>query len=507
MPTDVASSPRFMESTPSGAGEPLALPAHKRLDNDGRPPTLQGTVLSTLNSDGSRRWIKPRPSTGCFLTARRIVAYILIAIFALMPLARLNGRPLILLDIAAREFHILGATFYPTDTLLLALFAVGTFLTIFWMTAFLGRVWCGWACPQTVYMEFVFRPIERLFEGAPRANSASPVGPIARTAKLIVYAALALLMAHMFLAYFVSWDLLKSWIFGSPIKHPIGFAVVVITTIAILFDFGYFREQLCLVACPYGRMQSVMLDKHSLTIWYDHRRGEPRGKKRASTVSLPVLAPTNVPPGDCIDCTMCVTTCPTGIDIRNGLQMECIGCAQCIDACDRVMEKIGRPKGLIRYSSQAGMQGEKFRIMRPRVVLYPAVILTLALIFTLTLLNRGFADVTLLRGLGQPFTVMPDGQIRNNIRVKLTNRRDTAAIFRLHADGVEHATLTTENRAIEVPAGETIIANAEVHAPAAAFHHGQARISIVVSGPEDLVLRRPFVLVGPQTNQAQESGR
>lgn len=455
-----------------------------------------GSVLSTLNEDGTRRWLKPRVSPGKFLSGRRLVAYLLIALFILMPSLRIGGFPLILLDIPARRFHILGQTFFPTDTLLLALLVVMVFLTIFWLTALFGRVWCGWACPQTVYMEFLFRPLERFFEGAPGRK---PKGWIqtsgaGKPLKLISYLICSLFLAHVFLAYFVSWDMLRQWVIGAPTEHPLGFGVVMLVTAGMMFNFGYFREQVCLVACPYGRFQSVMLDRYSVTVRYDRERGEPRSAKRGS-VALPILTEGETV-GDCIDCRMCVTTCPTGIDIRNGLQMECVGCAQCIDACDTVMRKVKRPIGLIRHSSLAAMSGEKFRFLRPRVVLYPVVIASLASLFAFTLSNTGIADVTVLRGPGQPFTVMPEGEVENNLRLKLVNRTAKPAEFRIEIEGAAAARFGAETVATIDP-GKTVTSPLPVLLPRAEFVAGRKQIHILIHGPDNFERRVPFVLLGP----------
>lgn len=484
----------------SPASEPVFAPSFA--------PSLAPSVLSTLNDDGSRRWLRPRLSLGRFLSARRLVAYALIAIFALMPLVQVHGHPLILLDIVSRRFYIFGASFFPTDTLPLALLLVSCFLTIFWVTALFGRVWCGWACPQTVYMEFLYRPIERLLEGAPGRGMAR-LGTAAKPVKYVIYAASSFVLAHLFLAYFVSWENLRHWVFGSPLYHPVGFGVVMFVTAAMMFDFAYFREQVCLVACPYGRLQSVLLDRCSMIVSYDRKRGEPRGRKRSSAsaaqrtadVRLPVLpgqgTAVATSPGDCVDCSMCVTTCPTGIDIRNGLQMECIGCAQCIDACDVVMDKLHRPRGLIRYSSQAGMDGTKFSILRPRVLLYPAVILGIVSFLAFILLNAEAADITVMRGLGQPFSLLPDSRIRNTVRVKVVNRLDQPAEFSLSLDGIDGATLKAESASVRVAPGGMMTVPAEIDAPSSAFHDGRAAVTLLVSGPDRFECRRPFTLLGP----------
>ncbi|MCL4865811.1 MAG: cytochrome c oxidase accessory protein CcoG, partial [Gemmatimonadales bacterium] len=330
-----------------------------------RPP-LQG--LSTLNEDGSRRWLRPKLSPGGFWRWRRVVAYGLMVLFFALPYLRIGGKPLVLLDIPRREFTFFGTTFLPTDTLLLMLLMVSIALGIFLLTALLGRVWCGWACPQTVYLEFLFRPIERWVEGG-RSGSLQldrerrHFAP-RRLVKYAIYLVLALFLAHTFLAYFVGIEQLLQWVRRSPVEHPTSFLVMAGTTAMIFADFAWFREQTCIVACPYGRLQSVLLDRRSLIVGYDPNRGEPRMrgvKERAATA------------GDCIDCGACVLTCPTGIDIRDGLQMECIHCTQCADACDAIMDQVGTPRGLIRYTSQDALAGVPSPRLRPRVVLYPAV--------------------------------------------------------------------------------------------------------------------------------------
>ena len=469
-------------------------------------------TLPTLNDDGSRRWIKPRVSKGRFLTARRVTAYILIAIFTLIPYLRLNGKPLVLLDLTSRRFTIFGETFLPTDTLLLALLLVGVFLTIFLITALFGRVWCGWACPQTVYMEFVFRPIERLCRGAPGRVSKSwlVTSGAGKVLQPVLYFVLACYLAHTFLAYFVGVDKLRVWVTQSPLEHPTPFLVMVVVTGLMLFDFGYFREQTCLVACPYGRFQSALLDRQSMIIGYYRARGEPRGKVRrgkaaepvgaAAGVALPVLNAASAPArtGDCVDCGLCVTTCPTGIDIRNGLQMECIGCAQCIDACDAVMTKLNRPKGLIRYSSAARLAGEKPRLVRIRTVVYPALLCIVAAGFVIALLSRQPADVTVLRGLGKPYTQLADGVIENQVRVKIINRTDAPQSYTIGLGEVDAlVTLRAEENPVTLAAGESRTVPVLVLAPAGAFVDGRHEVVITVTDGGALRSAQRYLLQGP----------
>ncbi len=382
-------------------------------------------VLSTLKSDGSRRWLKPKLSIGNLLRFRRWVAWVLIIVFTAIPFIHVGSRPLVLLDITARQFTIFGFTFLPTDALLLAIFLVGTLLTIFLFTALKGRIWCGWACPQTVYMEFVFRPIERLFEGTVRRGGLPRKNVAAwRTfAKYLVYFLICVYLANTFLAYFVGVDRLSRWVRQSPLQHPLPFLVMAAATGAMMFNFCYFREQLCLIACPYGRFQSVLLDQNSVIVAYNEKRGEPRKKGiHANGIGLPIA-------GDCIDCGNCVTTCPTGIDIRKGLQMECINCTQCIDACNQVMKKIGRSPDLIRFSSQARDRGLVGGLVRARTIIYPFLIAGFIGAFLFVLSTKSTFDVVIMREPGNPYVVIDKGRIRNLLTMKLTNRSDKDMAF------------------------------------------------------------------------------
>lgn len=373
-------------------------------------------VLSTLERDGSRRWLYPKLAKGLWWYRRRIVAYLLMVVFLLVPHITIAGRPLVRIDLILREFTFFGQTFYPTDTLLLALLILSAIVSIICITAVTGRVWCGWACPQTVYMEFLFRPIDRLFEGtAGKGGKSKTALPLPLKAlRLGVYLTLSMVLAHTFLAYFVGPEKLSEWIFHStPLSHPTAFIVMTAATLLMTFDFYYFREQTCLIACPYGRFQSVMLDRQSMIVAYDYNRGEPREKGRRQPGDAK---------GDCIDCNQCTAVCPTGIDIRNGLQMECINCSQCIDACDAVMNKIGLPSGLIRYSSQASLESKPKRILRARTILYPLILVSLLSGFVGALkLVSGFT-VEVTRGKGTVFSAVPPSKVLNRFNLKLTNR-------------------------------------------------------------------------------------
>lgn len=375
-------------------------------------------VLSTLNRDGTRRYIQPKLARGRFLTRRRIIGLALIALFVALPRIRIDGHPALLIDLVTREIHVFGALFRPSQGFVLALLGITIVIAVFLVTALFGRVWCGWACPQTVYLELVFRPIERWLTG--RRGQRNSTG---RTiVKWTLFAAIAFALANVFLAYFVGTERLEQWVFGSPLDHPIGFSIVVAVAGLMLFDFGWFREQLCMIACPYGRLQSVLLDRQSLIIAYDAARGEPRTKPKKK---LPVVG------GDCVDCSACVSVCPTGIDIRAGLQMECIGCAQCIDACDSVMERLGRKRGLIRYTSQDELAGKPRRVWRLRTLIYPALLLVAGSMLAWSVQARESTEVWISRVQGPSFVELPDGKVSSQARIKLENLSDQERRYHL----------------------------------------------------------------------------
>ena len=451
-------------------------------------------VLSTLEADGSRRWLKPCLSQGKLWHRRRFVAYFLIAVFTLLPFVKLNGHPLILLDIVARRFSIFGMMFHPTDTLLLAIFVVGILISIFLFTALFGRVWCGWACPQTVYMEYVFRPIERWLEGQPRLGKTKEV-PAWRTGiKYAIYFVLCVYLANTFLAYFIGVDRLSQWVTQSPLNHPLPFAVMAVVTFAMMVDFCYFREQMCLIACPYGRFQSVLLDENSLVVAYDKNRGEPRGKKKKpkadESSNLPVL-------GDCIDCRRCVTTCPTGIDIRDGLQMECINCTQCIDACDDVMTRINRPTGLIRYSSQAYDINKSSSLLRARTLIYPVLLCAVFGLFVFILASGKSFDAVVIRERGVPHTIAEDGSIRNVLKIKLTNRSNEHQVFQLHLETPEVSVLEIRQAPVELEPSQTEYFHIEIRTPKESFSRGRANCQLTVSNDKEESRSLTFGLIGP----------
>ena len=386
---------------------------------------------SAIRPDGKREPIFPMDVKGKYITARRIVFAILIAVYAAAPFVHVGGHPAVHLDIAQRKFFLMGGTFNAQDFWIVLLMATAATFGFLFVTAWRGRVWCGWACPQTVFLEGVFRPIERLIDG-PRSkrlkmlNAPWTLVRIARAIlKHILYFIASVGIAHIALALFISVDDLWGMIKHGPAAYPTAFGWAVAATAVQYFNFYWFREQFCLVMCPYGRMQSALHDKDSIVVAYDPVRGEPRGPLKKEDIGKPS--------GHCVDCKKCIHVCPTTIDIRNGLQMECLACAQCIDVCDEVMEKIGRPKGLIRFASLNELTGGKRKVLRPRLVLYGVLLGICTSGFAWALVGRTPFEANILRAPGVPW-VLEGGRVRNQVDIHLVNKHAQSASFKISTE-------------------------------------------------------------------------
>jgi cytochrome c oxidase accessory protein FixG len=351
------------------------------------------------------------------------VAAALMLVYVALPWIRINGNPALFLDIENRQFHYFGLTFLGQDVWLAFFVVTGLGFCLFFLTALLGRVWCGWACPQTVFLD-IARRIERWCEGDAHARKRFNLGPwtfqksVRRALKNVGYALFSLALAHVFLSYFVSIPRLYHMMTQSPGENWGSFLFVFLIAGALWFDLAWFREQFCLILCPYGRLQSALIDNDSLVVGYDSKRGEPRGRKGTEGA------------GDCVDCFRCVQVCPTGIDIRQGLQMECIGCTACIDACETVMTKLKRPTGLIRYDSRNGFDGKRTRWLRPRVFLYSGLAVLGAIALTLATSTLKPAIVNLNRVTGIPY-VIENGVVRNQFYLRILNKRNAPTTYHL----------------------------------------------------------------------------
>jgi cytochrome c oxidase accessory protein FixG len=362
---------------------------------------------------------KPR---GSFHTQRVIVSFLLLAIFFAGPFITWHGKPLMLFNIFERKFILFGQIFWPQDFFLLAITLITFFVFVILFTVVFGRIWCGWACPQTLFMEMVFRKIEYWIEGDANQqrrlnNLPWTLGKIFKKAvKQFIFLLISVLIAHVAMSYLIGIEEVKKIVLQPPADHLAGFIGLVVFTFIFYGVFAWFREQACTVVCPYGRLQSVLLVKNSIVVAYDWLRGEPRGKLKKDQRKITEKQ------GDCIDCKLCVHVCPTGIDIRNGTQLECVNCTACIDACDEVMVKIEKPKGLIRYSSFNAIQQGKQKLITPRVIGYSVVLTALIIVLGYFIFTRADIETTILKVPGTLYTKTDDGLITNLYSIEFVNK-------------------------------------------------------------------------------------
>ncbi|QIL74666.1 cytochrome c oxidase accessory protein CcoG [Hymenobacter sp. HDW8] len=376
--------------------------------------------IATVDAAGKRVWLFPKKPSGAFYRARKWISYGLLIVLFAGPWLRINGLPVLMLNLPARKFIIFGQIFWPQDFFILLLAALTFLLFIILFTVVYGRAFCGWVCPQTIFLEMVFRRIEYWLEGdAPQQKALDRAdwdwNKIWRkTTKHALFLVISFLIANTFLAYIIGTDELVSIITDPPRQHLGGLTSMVLFTGVFYAVFARFREQVCTIACPYGRLQGVMLDKDSLVVAYDYQRGEPREKLRKNQTRTA---------GDCIDCHQCVQVCPTGIDIRNGAQqLECTNCTACIDACNNIMDLINKPHGLIRHASENNIaQGTKFQL-RGRVKVLSGVLMVLLMGLTFLLVSRSNVQATVLRTPGQLFQKTDHGTITNLYNVSVINK-------------------------------------------------------------------------------------
>ena len=468
-------------------------------------PVLQDDeIRSSINKDGSRNYVHPADVSGHFTTSRYAAFAVLIVIYLALPFIEIGGRPAVFLDVVHRRFYLFGAAFNAQDFWLVFFLLTGLAFVLIVLTTMFGRVWCGYACPQTVFLEGVYRRVERFIEGPRAQRLKRNAGPWTRdkvfrkTAKHLSFALLAIFMSHFFLSYFVSLPSLVEMIGKSPSVHPEAFAWMFVMSVVLYGNFAWFREQLCMIICPYGRLQSTMTDRDTLVVGYDALRGEPRGKKRRGKKGKDAA-----PKGDCIDCHRCVHVCPTGIDIRNGLQLECIGCFACIDACDTVMDKIGKPRGLVRYDSLNGLEGgERKKLLRPRLGLYLGVLPAWAVGMPFALQSHELFEANLLRPPGGVPFVVDDGVVQNTVQVHVVNKTDAPRTFLLvgASDDLE---LVVPMPEVTLPGGQSRHVPLLARLPRESLRPGQEiRVEVRTEGEPTKVLAAPFL--GPGGGRASQ---
>jgi cytochrome c oxidase accessory protein FixG len=419
--------------------------------------------LSTADKDGRRQWLYPRKPRGRYVRARTYLSWVLLAVMFAGPFIRIHGNPLLLLNFVERKFIILGHIFWPQDMIISAVTLLIFFTGIIVFTAAFGRLWCGWTCPQTVLMEMVFRKIEYFIEGDSPAQRALAKAPwngakiFKKVSKHIIFFALSFIVGNTLLAYIIGTGQLYKIVTDSPANHVQGLTFMILFTLIFYGIFARFREQACTFICPYGRFMSALLDENTVVVAYDYKRGEKRGsfgarRREEAEGSITSQHPTPYVGGygDCVNCFACVSVCPTGIDIRNGTQMECVHCTACIDACDNVMDKIKRPRGLIRYASLNGIErGEPLRVT-PRLMGYCVLLVALIGLWMVLVFTRSEVETTFLRAPGALFQEAGHDHFSNLYTVKVVNKTSREVPIQLKLENI-HGDLQIMGEDIVVP--------------------------------------------------------
>ncbi len=460
--------------------------------------------LSTTDSKGGRLFLYPAEVKGVFRKYRNYVQAVLIVFFLILPWIQWQGHQALLLDIPDRTFQILGLIFKAHDApFIFLILALGT-ITLAAVTALFGRVWCGWACPQTVFIDGVYRRIETWVQGPylERRKLATQNWNITKFRKIsltwFLYFIVSAFIAHSFAAYFVGSNRLLQMMSGTPDENWTVFVLIASITLVLLFNFGWFREQFCIIACPYGRIQAALMDKKSVSVLYDYKRGEPR---KSPSVAKELQ-------GDCVNCNRCVEVCPTGIDIRRGIQMECIGCTACIDACDEIMFKVNKPKGLIRYSSEFEIDNKlsvnwRERIFRPRVIVYFLIITSVAVLFASLLKARDTVMISVLKAKDAPYTLLNENSeewVLNHMKLHIYNQGQGDATISIGS--VENIELVLPQNPVSIPSNRSQEIHFFAKFPKAMSqkYHGSFKENLdisIVSDGEKRTLVKELTFVGP----------
>ena len=379
--------------------------------------------IATVDSEGKRIWVYPKKPSGSYHNYRIITTIIFLTLFFAGPFVKIGGQPLLMINVMERKFVLFGQLFLPQDSVIFSVGLVTFFVFIILFTVVYGRFWCGWACPQTVFMEMVFRKIEYWIEGDRKQQQALNNAPLTaqkvfkKGLKALVFLLISILIAHTTMAYLIGIESTKEIVTQSPTEHMTGFIGLVAFTGIFYYVFAKLREQVCIAICPYGRLQGVLMGRNTINIIYDWVRGEPRGKLSKHEDASPISVK-----GDCIDCKLCVQVCPTGIDIRNGLQLECVNCTACIDACDDVMIKINKPTGLIKYGSVESVENRVPFKLSGRTYAYSAVLLLLVAVEVFLLMSRTAIETTVMRVPGQMYQEQANNKISNLYNAQIVNK-------------------------------------------------------------------------------------
>lgn len=409
--------------------------------------------IGTIDDSGNRKFLYPRKTKGRYTNYRRAASYVLLAILFAIPFIRIGGQPFLLLNVIKRKFVIFGQVFWPEDFHLAVLSMIIVVLFVAVFTVAFGRLFCGWVCPQTIFMEHIFRRIEYWIDGDRNQQMRLARMPWnaekirKRVLKNGIFFTISFIIANVFLMYVIGSDTWWEIVSDDPSKHLSGFFSILIFSGVFFFVFAWFREQVCIIVCPYGRLQSVLLDRHSVVIAYDYMRGEKRSKFRKKEDRKAEGK------GDCIDCNQCVEVCPTGIDIRNGTQLECINCTACMDACDHIMDSINRPRGLIRYDSEENIATNRKKIFTTRVAAYSGVLLLLVTLFGFLLASRTDVEAIVLRMPGQLYQEVDENTLSNAYNFKMINKTNEQIDLSIKLLNPEGEIKITGRNPIEVKPG------------------------------------------------------
>ena len=453
-------------------------------------------TLATVDEQGKRIWVYPKKPKGKFHNKRIVVTILLLTTLFTGPFIKIGGQPLLLFNIFERKFVLFGQAFWPQDFFLFALTLVILFVFIILFTVVFGRIWCGWACPQTLFLEMVFRKIEYWIEGdanQQRKLNKAPWGKkklFKKGSKHLIYIAISVLISHTVMSYIIGVEQTVEIISKSPNENFSGFLAIMFFTGLFYWVFAYFREQACVAVCPYGRLQGVLLVKNSIVVAYDWLRGEPRGK---------INKQKNEEKGDCIDCKLCIHVCPTGIDIRNGTQLECVNCTACIDVCDDVMDKIGKPKGLIRFSSYNAIKEGITKIINARVIGYSIVLIALISLLSFFIGTRSDVQVTILKVPGQLYQKTEDNRISNLYNIEFVNKtfEDKYIVLKIESEQFNAELSQVGNQDIYVPASELYKGVFFIKIPKNEIKHSKNILTIAVYSEGILIDRIETKFLGP----------
>ncbi len=454
-------------------------------------------TISTVDEKGKRVWVYPKKPKGKFHNKRIVVSIILLTLLLGGPFIKIDGHPFMLVNVFERKFIFFGIPFWPQDFHILALMMITFVVFIVLFTVVFGRVWCGWACPQTIFLEMVFRKIEYWIEGGAIKQRKFDKDPwtgqkiFKKGLKHLIFIFISLIISHTVMAYLIGVDQTWEIITHSPASHMAGFIGLMAFTGIFYFVFSYFREQACIAVCPYGRLQGVFLVNDSISVMYDWLRGEPRGRLKKDNKFTSDQ-------GDCIDCKMCVHVCPTGIDIRNGTQLECVNCTACIDACDEVMDKVDKPRGLIRYGSINSVKENRKKLLTSRVKAYSVVLVILVSVVTTLLLTRTDVETTVLRQPGMLYQERENDRLSNIYDVNYVNKTFDDVQVELKVLNFDDASIQQLGTVTHViPASEKVKASYFIELPKSEVKGRKTELEIGVFINGELVETETTSFIGP----------